>query len=407
MKSLRDRLTKSYILVALAGILLASVVGAILVRTVQVRAAERSVRLLTAVVASRAEDTPRAPINRRALQQLSNADGVRVLHVTPEGEVLADSQDTLVGDRLPLGNLLRVVERATGDGSTVHRARVEGRPHFFSVVPVGPLAEGNRLVIAVPVASVLDSSVLLLPGMLLMVLVGVGLAAFMARRHSQQLISPVHALTEAAEKVAKGDYDVRVEANSEIAELQTLGRTFNTMADEVQTARQGQRDFLANVSHDLRTPLTSIQGFSQALMDGAVPESQTPRVANIIYTEASRLTRLVQDLLDLARIEAGRFSMAQQDVNLKNVLQQCSEKFGAQAETMGVQFEANIPRRPMLVHGDADRLEQVVTNLVDNALTYAQDGGGHVKLVGKLGGIQGAARGNGHTPKEQPEPSAS
>jgi signal transduction histidine kinase len=188
--------------------------------------------------------------------------------------------------------------------------------------------------------------------------------------------------------MADGDYDARVTTGSDILELQTLSTTFNTMADEVKSARQVQRDFLANVSHDLRTPLTSIQGFSQAMMDGTVPAEQQTRVATIIYTEAGRLSRLVLDLLDLARIEAGRFAMNRRDVNLKEVLTQVHETLTPQAERAGVALDMKLPSRALPLFADSDRLAQVFSNLLDNAVTYAQQGGKNVKISASLGGVR-------------------
>lgn len=242
----------------------------------------------------------------------------------------------------------------------------------------------------------LDSWLWLLALLLLLTIFGVAVAGLMGWYISGKLTEPLEALAQAANKMAVGDYDARV-SSSDMEEFQTLAASFNTMAKEVQEARESQQKFLANVNHDLRTPLMSIQGFSQAFIDGVVPAEQMSRIAKIIYSEATRLSRLIQDLLDLTQIEAGRFSMAVRDINLKDVLEQSSEKFKVQADRVGVDFEYKLPRHPLRVHGDATRLEQVLSNLVDNALTYAQDGGRHVKLISKLGGIRGNKQAsNGH-----------
>jgi signal transduction histidine kinase len=227
---------------------------------------------------------------------------------------------------------------------------------------------------------------------------------------SRRVTASLEALNQAATGMAAGNYDARVTTSSDIQELQTLSGTFNTMADEVKAARQVQRDFLANVSHDLRTPLTSIQGFSQAMMDGAVPAPQLNRVATIIYTEAGRLSRLVLDLLDLARIEAGRFSMNRRDINLKDILGQVKESFEPQAERANVTLDFKVPSRALPLFADADRLSQVFGNLLDNAITYARQGERHVKVTAVLGGLRNlrsysnsavaavSANGNGLTP---------
>lgn len=395
--TLRQRLTVSYIAVALAGILLASLAGAILVRTAQVRSAERSVRLVAALVAPRLDSERVTPDNIRPLLQALNAGGMRVLVVEPDGTVLEDSQGSLAGRQLPLQRSFFDRPLVAPQRFPVRQARVGGERFFFTILPTELDAfPGARVVTALPVATVLDSWLLLLPGALLLGALGVLVAGLLGRRTARQLAAPVEALTLAANRMARGDYEARVEPGSDLAEFRTLGETFNSMATEVQHSRQTQRDFLANVSHDLRTPLTSIQGFSQALMDGAVPPEQVTRVSAIIHGEAARLGRLVQELLDLARIEAGRFSMVQRDITMNQLLERCADKFQAQADALGVEFESTIPRRTLPVHGDADRLEQVMTNLIDNALTHAKQGGGRVSLAASLGGVRNGVSGNGH-----------
>jgi signal transduction histidine kinase len=387
--TLRKQLTRSYTLVALAGLLLASLVGALLIRNEQIRAAERSVALITSIVTARVEADALQP-NDPQLERVVEAAGGRVLLVNaPSGEVRSDSVEgasSLAGQELPVRTLLAAAREM--QRPAIRQARLGGDTYFFSIVPVRPLSDRDRLVIAIPTATVLQSWMTLLPGILLMSGLGALLAGAVGYRMSRKVTEPLEALNKAANDMAAGDYDARVSTASDVQELQALSTTFNTMADEVKSARQVQRDFLANVSHDLRTPLTSIQGFSQAMMDGAVPENQLHRVATIIYTEAGRLSRLVLDLLDLARIEAGRFAMNRRDLNFKDILSQVKETFEPQAERAGVTLDFKLPRRALPLYADSDRLVQVFSNLLDNAITYAQQGGKTVKVTAELGGIR-------------------
>ncbi len=384
--TLRQRLTASYILVALLALLLASMAGALLVRAGQVRAAERSLRLLTALVES-GDVAPGAVPLRRTV-----AAGARLLLIEPDGQVVEDSERVLTGKVLPLRESVRPGAAGANAPFAVRRLRV-GRDLFFYTVRPATVAgnSGLRLVIALPVATVLDSWLSLLPGVLLLSSLGVLVAGLVGAYVSKQLTRPVEELTQAANRMAQGDYESQVSVRGEVSELQTLSQSFNTMAQQVRSARQAQREFLANVSHDLRTPLTSIQGFSQALSDGTVPTDQIGHVSDIIHSEAARLTRLVQELLDLARIEAGRFVLARRELAMNQVLERCVEKFRLQAEQGGITLESALPPHPLPVYGDADRLEQVVTNLLDNALTHARAGGGHVFVGASLGG--GASKG--------------
>jgi signal transduction histidine kinase len=147
------------------------------------------------------------------------------------------------------------------------------------------------------------------------------------------------------------------------------------MSQRVQASQQSQREFVANVSHELKTPLTSIQGFAQAVLDGA---AQTPealqQAAGVIYNEASRMNRLVMDLLSLARLEAGTADLQSAPVNMDLLLRGVVEKFTPQAQAAQVDLREDIHDVPGLI-GDGDRLAQVFTNLVDNAIKFTPPGG--------------------------------
>jgi len=190
---------------------------------------------------------------------------------------------------------------------------------------------------------------------------------------SRSIAAPLRRVTGAAEAIARGETGTRAPVSGP-AEAQSLARSFNTMADQVEATQQSQRDFVANVSHELKTPLTSIQGFSQALLDGtaSTPEA-TARAARIIHDEAERMHRLVDELLILARFDAGQMVMARDPVELGPLLRGCVEKLAPQAQAAGVALELDVPER-LFVTGDTDRLAQVFTNLLDNALAHTPAG---------------------------------
>ena len=143
------------------------------------------------------------------------------------------------------------------------------------------------------------------------------------------------------------------------------------MVQRVHASQKSQRDFVANVSHELKTPLTSIQGFAQAILDNTAntPESRK-QAAQIIYDESGRMHRMALDLLDLARLEAGTADMEMSDVDLGLLLQGIVDKFTPQAHKANVLLQLDIPNNLPTVTGDGDRLAQVFTNLVDNALKF-------------------------------------
>jgi signal transduction histidine kinase len=154
-------------------------------------------------------------------------------------------------------------------------------------------------------------------------------------------------------------------------EVQDLTRAFNSMVTRVESTQKSQRDFVANVSHELKTPLTSIQGFAQAILDDTAdtPEARK-QAAQIIYNEAGRMHRMALDLLDLARLEAGTADLKMSPVDMGVLLRSIVEKFTPQAQRAGVRLQLNVSENLPTLIGDGDRLAQVFTNLVDNALKF-------------------------------------
>ncbi len=199
---------------------------------------------------------------------------------------------------------------------------------------------------------------------------------------SRSVGAPLRRVAVAVESIARGEMDTRAPISGP-TEVQGLARSFNTMADQVQSVQRSQRDFVANVSHELKTPLTSIQGFSQALLEGAAatPEAAT-RAARIIHEEANRMRRLVDELLVLARFDAGQMTLARDPVELGPLLQRCVEKLPPQAQAAGVALELDAPER-LSVTGDGDRLAQVFANLLDNSLAHTP-AGGRVTVAARL-----------------------
>jgi signal transduction histidine kinase len=158
-------------------------------------------------------------------------------------------------------------------------------------------------------------------------------------------------------------------------EVGELASAFQTMATNVSRAQQAERDLVANVSHELKTPLTSIQGFSQAMLDGTVSgEQDYQELALIIQQESQRMRRLVEQMLELSRLEAGTTPLDLGPVALDEFVEQIGKRYARLGEAKGVSVEWRAPAG-LTLNADAGRLEQVLVNLLDNALQYTDTGG--------------------------------
>jgi signal transduction histidine kinase len=204
---------------------------------------------------------------------------------------------------------------------------------------------------------------------LIAIAVSVVLAIILART----IYRPVQRVTEAAEKIAQGHYEQQVPVTGP-KEVKRLALRFNQMTRQVQQSQQRLRDFVADVSHELRSPLTAIRGFAQAMVDGTVRDSEShSRSAQIIQDESMRMIRLVDDLLELSRIESGQIQMSREPVDVAGLAQHCHELFAIRAQEKGVILKMELEQVPSIV-GDIDRLEQVFSNLLDNALKHTPRG---------------------------------
>ncbi len=202
-------------------------------------------------------------------------------------------------------------------------------------------------------------------------LVGVIVALVMGGLIARSIAQPLQTVADAASEVAAGRFAQQVPVRGP-REVQAVAEAFNQMSANVQTAQQVQKDFLANVSHDLKTPLTSIQGYSQAIIDGAA--SDPVKAAHIIHDEAERLNRMVVELTDLARLQAGRLSMKWTAIDLGQLTEAVAQRLSVVASEKQIALTVNTPQMPEIA-GDGDRLVQVVTNLIGNAIKYTPHGG--------------------------------
>ncbi|WP_341478833.1 HAMP domain-containing sensor histidine kinase [Clostridium thermarum] len=195
----------------------------------------------------------------------------------------------------------------------------------------------------------------------------------------KMIIHPLAEINRAAQKISKGEVERRVQFKSN-DEIGDLAESFNTMADSLEKVEKNRRDFISNVSHELRTPITSIKGFIGGILDGVIPKDKENYYLTITYEEIQRLTRLVNDLLDLSVLDSGKFKLNISELDINEIIRLCVIKSEAKIDSKQLNVDVTLQDEHLYVLGDRDRVIQVVTNLLDNAVKYVNDGG-NIKIV--------------------------
>lgn len=188
------------------------------------------------------------------------------------------------------------------------------------------------------------------------------------------IIDPLSEINIAARRLSKGDVGkrVKIKSNDEIGELAS---SFNVMAESLEESDKNRRDFISNVSHELRSPITSIKGFVAGILDGVIPKDKENYYLNIVYDEVKRLSRLVSDLLDISAMEDGKFKLNAIEFDINVVIKQCLAKFDGKIKDKGVNVEVIFENEHEFVYADRDRMIQVITNIIDNSIKYSSDNG--------------------------------
>jgi signal transduction histidine kinase len=322
-------------------------------------------------------------------QFLAEDSNVRILLIDTDGKVEADSEQTLRGQTIAELAASGIDARPLDSVAPSRISRYRGpenlvlfTPDRLAVVRVPgtqvTLVPKYQAFVAVDRGVISQSWRELVPRLFfaggIALLAGVIAASLLARSISR----PLREITAASAAMAEGSYDQHIpDYGGE--EVGRLAQAFNNMANQVSRSHRTLREFLANVSHELKTPLTSVQGFSQAMVDGALQQPEDYKdAARIINDEAIRMRGLVDDLLYLSQAEGGQVVLQEEALNPMDLLRETAERFRRRAELAGVSIEVEPGIAPVIT-ADPRRLEQAVANLVDNAVRHTPSGG-HISL---------------------------
>jgi signal transduction histidine kinase len=354
----------------------------------RVAAASPSIYQQTLITLLEAPDVQTAGVTlAERLNAMANTQDVRIFLVTSDGIILHDTSERLVGSQIRFprataadterGFVAWQADSALGEDdltlvSASGNFRARGRD-----VPIG-------IVLAVKSNTIADAWLGVLPGLALAALVAVPIASAAGMVLARQVAQPVQKLTRATEALARGDFDQRVEVDRD-DEIGRLAQSFTLMA-----ARVGQRDaqmraLLANVSHDLKTPMTSITGYAQALTDGTVDGGDAARIGGVIRDEAGHVNQLLADLLYLGEIDAGQVVTHGEDAALEPIVARCVRRVEPAAQAKRICIHMDVAPDLVLEAVDAEKIERALTNVIDNAAKFSPEGG-EITIAARDGG---------------------
>jgi signal transduction histidine kinase len=286
------------------------------------------------------------------VEQWGNIHGERIILTDNQGTVVADSQGELLGEPY----------QADAPGRAVALPWERGAIGTFYITPEPSPGVG---LISLQILYLTIGRFFLWGG-LVAVAIAVALAFFLSRR----TLTPVKALTSAAERLGRGDFSQRVQIKDK-GELGELAQTFNSMAGDLERAEKLRQNMVADVAHELRTPLSNIQGYLEALRDGVMkPDKETIRS---LYEEASLLSRLVDDLQELSLAEAGELKLVRQVEDIGGLIRQAVAAVEAQKKAKGLSLAVELPELPP-VNIDSRRIGEVLRNLLENAVAHTGKG---------------------------------
>ena len=352
------------------------------------------------------------------------ARGLRQLYVRRAGfqRLSAKNLELATGDRIFYDGLSLFPGQAPAftplpKGVVNPKKLQPNRPLRFQFTPRGgeqpllaaavPVTIGRQrlgtLVVAKPRTRLQQQWLALIDRLLLAFAGGLLVAAAVAWYASRRITTPVLQLSAAADEVAAGRYDVEVPRGG-AGEIGVLANRFGEMASRLAEAEELERNFLMTVSHELRTPLTAIRGHVDALREGVVTDEEL-RVASlaVIAAEAQRLERLVGDVLDLAKLDARRFTVLREEVDMGRVLETAYTAFSEEARRREIDYRCDVEAKPVIV-SDGDRVLQIITNLLSNAFRWTPDGGRvELELASENGSVSVAVddSGPGIAPQER------
>lgn len=319
-------------------------------------------------------------LNRKA-NDVFNEYGAYILIVDRRGLTMDNLQtawekDPAFVESLSSAEISRALNRVLGGEEISVRTMISGEAMFTVGVPFTRRRRVMGAVFIQTRATRVEAGVSeLIPQLILVDLSVFLVAAAVLFLWVRGTMSPLKSLTRAAGVMAEGNFRVRVEETGRDPDIRELAGAFNTMAERLEKTEQGRREFVANVSHELRSPITSIAGFVEGMRDGVIPEKDHPRYLKLVSDETSRLSTLIGDLLALSRLEREDAMLELSDFDMNELLRMGIIRRVKDLDEKNLEVACVFEQDPCPVRADRDRIEQVIINLLDNAIKFTPEQG--------------------------------
>lgn len=381
-KSIFRRLLLSYMITVLLGIGVVGISMSIFVQghiynTTQEDLLRQAKRVNLAI-----QDVPVIDeLTEKVIVFLDESYDTRIWIFNTSGEIIATSTK----DEVSIGKSVAssIVEKVLKGENVVSKLKFEGltEPMLSIVVPWGK--EKNvygGIVLHAPVVGINNTIGKIKESILWATLIGIMISMIMVSYLSWSISRPLQKINLAASKIGLGNYNERIEINT-TDEIGDLADTINTMAEklgEIDHERQKldkiRDDFLANVSHELKTPLTVMQGFLEALQDGLINEGGRQKYYGVMYEETIHMNRLVDDILNLIKLENKEILISKHQISVEPLLHKAAFKFKQKVMEKNIKIEVNVKDGLPKVYADPDRLEQILNNILQNAVNFTEEG---------------------------------
>ena len=306
----------------------------------------------------------------------SNVTDAQFLICNTDGDLLLTTDPTLANRVLTMPQ--EVIDGAMSGDAYTTRTTLGGiyeETHFVVGVPIESNGALVGFVLAVTGARALTTMWRTFIGLFFMTAVTVLLLSFVVSAWvSMRQSRPIHEMAEATRRFADGNFDVRMHNYEGVTEISELTEAFNSMADSLQETERQRREFIANVSHELKTPMTTIAGYTDGILDGTIPPEQEKEYLRIISDEARRLSRLVRRMLEVSQLQSRDLTRTKAPFDVCESMRRVLISMEKKITDRGLDVDADIPDGSIMVLGDNDLITQVIYNLLENATKFARAG---------------------------------